>query len=86
MFITGVSETGNLNLLILVIIGVVDTDDKFIAGDNATSNKFVDGVVVRVCEVTMDAPFHGGLMTHQLVAVSSFGSWVYRCFGFLRGL
>jgi hypothetical protein len=32
-----------------VIVGVVDTGDTFIAGDNATSNKFAG------CQVSMDA-------------------------------
>ncbi len=40
--------------------------------DNDTSNKFIVGVVVRVCEVSMDAPFHGG-------SNDTIGGREYRC-------
>jgi hypothetical protein len=37
-----------------------DNGDKFIPSDNDTGYKFIAGVVVRVCEMSMDAPAHCG--------------------------
>jgi hypothetical protein len=42
-----------------VIASVVDTSDKFIAGVIDTSKKLATGPLIGVCEVSMDAPFHG---------------------------
>jgi hypothetical protein len=58
-----------------VIAGVVDNGDKFIAGDNDTGDKFIaltmtpainllpvtTTSVIRVCGVSMNMSFHGGL-------------------------
>ncbi len=63
-----------------MIASVVDTTDIFITGDNDTSNKFMAGVVVTVCQVSMDVPFRGG-SNDTIVAMSDFVSRRYCCFG-----
>jgi hypothetical protein len=63
-----------------VIASVVDTTNIFITGDNDISNKFLTGVVVIVCQVSMDVPFRGG-SNDTIVAMSDFVSRRYCCFG-----